>query len=105
MNTTLEARHMETWARAAQASARYTRMERGEQDGPEGRAARATLIAELATLLEISQQLDKELPLWQKELYVKAAQGMVEACHLSMEEIAGVCIPPGEKGRIFVGTR
>ncbi|HVB73181.1 MAG TPA: hypothetical protein VNE38_06450 [Ktedonobacteraceae bacterium] len=88
MNTSLEARHMKTWSRAAQASARYTRMDVGEQGGPEGLAARAILIAELAALLEIAQQLDKELPLWQKELYVKAAQGMVEACHLSMEEIA-----------------
>ncbi|HVB75175.1 MAG TPA: hypothetical protein VNE38_16615 [Ktedonobacteraceae bacterium] len=95
MNTSLEARHMKTWSRAAQASARYMRMELGERDGPEGRAARATLIAELAALLEISQQLDQELPMWQKELYMKAAQSMVEACHLSMEEIAEIGVKRG----------
>ena len=87
MKTPLEARHMETWSRAAQAAGRYMRMDAGEQDGPEGRAARATLRAELAALLDLSQQLDKALPLWQIEFYVLAAQNMAEACHISLEEI------------------
>jgi hypothetical protein len=88
MKTPLEARHMETWSRAAQAAGRYMRMEQpGEQDGPEGRAARATLLAELAALLDLSQQLDKALPMWQREFYVLAAQNMAEACHISLEEI------------------
>ncbi len=84
----VEARHMETWARAAACAARYMRMNEEEREGPEGRAARATLVAELAALLEISQQLDEELPLWQQELYIKAAQGMAQACRVSLEEIA-----------------
>jgi hypothetical protein len=92
-NTTLEARHMETWGRAAQAAGCYMRMEApGEQDSPEGRAARVTLIAELAALFNLSQQLDKALPLWRIEFYTQAAQNMAEACHLSLEEIAAFSV-------------
>ena len=89
MNDDLQKRHMETWARAAEAAWCYMNV-RGQGRGigdPELCAARAVLLAELTAMLDLAEQLDTELPLWKKVFYVQATQNMIAACHLSAQEI------------------
>jgi len=88
-NTSLAARHMHIWGRAAQAAGDYMtfKRQRREQDAQELKEARVRLIAELAALLEIAKQLDKELPVWKQIFYVKATQNMIEACGIMQQEI------------------
>ncbi|MGH2493076.1 MAG: hypothetical protein ACRDIV_00045 [Ktedonobacteraceae bacterium] len=88
-NTSLEAKHMNIWGRAAQAAHRYLLMkeQRQEKDKQELEEARAALVAELATLLEIAKQLDRELPVWKQVFYVQAAQSMAAACSITQQEI------------------
>jgi hypothetical protein len=88
-DTSLAARHMHIWGRAAQAADDYMSLKRKcqEQDDQELKEAKAVLIAELAALFEIAQQLDKELPAWKQIFYVKATQNMIEACGIKQREI------------------
>jgi len=80
---------MHIWGRAAQAAGDYMSMKRQyrEQNAQELKEARVRLIAELAALLEIAKQLDKELPVWKQIFYVKATQNMIEACGIMQQEI------------------
>ena len=85
----LAARHMHIWGRAADAARHYMSLKRRCQDQgtQEVKEARAALVAELAALLEIAQQLDRELPAWQREFYVKATRNMIEVCGITEQEI------------------
>lgn len=88
-NTSLAARHMHIWGRAAQAAGDYMSLKRQcqEQDSQELKEAKVRLIGELAVLLEIAQQLDRELPVWKQAFYVKATRNMIEACSITQQEI------------------
>ena len=85
----LAARHMHVWGRAADAARHYMTLKRQCQDQgvQEVREAREALVGELAALLEIAMQLDRELPAWQREFYVKATRNMIEACGITEQEI------------------
>lgn len=88
-NDSLAVRHMRTWGRAARAASHYLLMkeQRYEQDGQELQEARAVLVTELAVLLEIAKQLDRESPVWKQVFYVQAAQNMIAACGMAQREI------------------
>ena len=58
-----------------------------EKDNQELKEAKASLVAALATLLEIAKQLDRELPVWRQIIYVQAAQNMAAACGIPQQEI------------------
>ena len=66
-DSSLAVRHMHIWGRAAQAAGDYMSLRRRcqEQGGRELKETKVVLVAELAALLEIAKQLDKELPSWQ----------------------------------------
>ena len=57
------------------------------------REARAVLVAELAALLEIAQQLDRELPAWKRVFYVRATLNMIEMCGITQREIDDCAAP------------
>ena len=88
-DSSLEIRHMNTWGRAAQAARCYMLMaeQRPEKDDQELKEAKALLIAELAALLEIANQLDMVLPLWKQVFYVQATRSMIAACGITQQEI------------------
>jgi hypothetical protein len=85
---TLKQRHMATWARSAQISARCIEM-RQQQDyegNPEYVAARTTLLAELAALIELSAQMDKATGRLEP-IYTHGAYSMLKACSVKQEEM------------------
>ncbi|HEU0002737.1 MAG TPA: hypothetical protein VFQ36_17645 [Ktedonobacteraceae bacterium] len=88
-NTSLEAKHVNTWGRAAQAARCYMLMaeQPQEQDDQELKEARALLITELAALLEIAKRLDTASPLWKQVFYVQATRNMIAACGITQQEI------------------
>ncbi|HLZ81577.1 MAG TPA: hypothetical protein VKP04_08095 [Ktedonobacteraceae bacterium] len=88
-DSSLATRHMHIWGRAAQAAGDYMSMKRQYQEQGDQvlKEARAGLIAELAALLEIAKQLDKELPAWKQVFYVQATQNMIAACGITQQEI------------------
>ena len=88
-DSSLAARHMHIWGRAANAAGHYMSLKRQCQDqgAQELKEAKAALVAELAALLDIARQLDKELPAWHRVFYVKATQNMIEACSITQQEI------------------
>jgi hypothetical protein len=88
-DTSLAAQHMRIWGRAAQAAGHYLSMKRQcqDQDDQELKEARAVLVAELAALLKIAKQLDRELPVWKQVFYVQATQNMIAACGITQQEI------------------
>ena len=80
---------MRTWGRVARAGSHYLLMkeQRHEQDSQELKEAKAVLVMELAALLEIAKQMDRESPLWKQVFYVQAAQNMIAACGMTQQEI------------------
>ena len=84
-DSSLAARHMETWGRAARAASHYMLLK--EQRQQEEKEMRAILVAELAALLEIAKQLDTELPPWKYVFYVRGAQNMIAACGIIQQVI------------------
>ena len=88
-NGSLAARHMHIWGQAAQAAGHYMSLRRQcqDQDAQEVKEARAALVAELAALLEIALQLDRELPAWKQVFYVSATWNMIEACGITQREV------------------
>ena len=88
-DTSLAAQHMRIWGSAAQAAGHYLSLKRRcqGQDDQELKEARVVLVAELAALLEIAKQLDRELPVWKPVFYVQATQNMIAACGITQQEI------------------
>jgi hypothetical protein len=86
---TLRQRHMATWARSAQVSARCIEMRQQQdfdKDDPEYQAVRTTLMAELTALMELSVQLDKATGRLET-IYTHGAHAMLKACSVTQEEM------------------
>ena len=88
-DSNLAAKHMHIWGRASQAASDYMSLKRRcqEQGGRELKEAKTRLVTELAELLEVAKQLDRELPAWKQVFYMKATQNMIEACGITQQEI------------------
>lgn len=89
INDDLKQRHIQTWRRAAQAGARCMEMtqEGYEKEDPKYQAARATMLAELATLLELAAQMDKAAGRIETRYYTHGAQSMLKACSVTPQEM------------------
>lgn len=90
MTDDLHKRHMQAWGRAAQMARRYLEMKQQgcDTDDPALQAAREALLAELVTLMELSQELDNKGPVWGRgDIYMAGAKAMISACGVSLQEI------------------
>src|SRR6266849_4219406 len=86
----LQKRHMQAWGRAAQIARRCIEMKLQGYDtnDPALQAAREALLAELVTLVDLSQQMDNRGPGWRRgDIYMAGAQAMISACGVSLQEI------------------
>jgi hypothetical protein len=86
----LQKRHMQSWGRAAQIARRYLELKQQGCDTNDSvlQAAREVLLAELVTLVDLSQELDNRGPVWRRDdIYMAGAKAMLAACQVSMQEI------------------
>ena len=90
MTDDIQKRHMLTWGRAAWAAQCCIEMKQQgcDTDDPALLAANEALLSELATLIDLSQQLDNKGPEWRRgDMYMTGAKTMLTACHVSLQEI------------------
>ena len=86
----MQKRHMHTWGRAAQMARPYIEMKQQGCDTGDSalQAAKEALLAELVTLTNLSQELDKHGPMWRRgDIYTTGAKAMLALCGVSMQEI------------------
>ena len=82
--------HMLSWGRAAQIARRCIEMKQQGCDTYDSafRTASEALLAELVTLMELSQELDKNGPVWRRgDIYMTGAKAMLSACGVSLQKI------------------
>ena len=90
MTDDLQKRHMQVWGRVAQMARRCIELQQQGCDSGESAflVARKAMLAELVTLIDLSQQLDNEGPMWRRcDIYMTGAKGMLASCGVSMQEI------------------
>jgi hypothetical protein len=90
MSDDLHKRHMQAWGRAAQLARHCIEMKQQRCDTNDSafRTASEALLAELVTLVDLSQELDNTSPVWRRgDIYMTGAKAMLSACGVSLQEI------------------